>query len=239
MSDSQEWGDERADEHAADDIGQERGFDTMLFDGDQGTLPLPARKALVAVVKNSYVSAEQEPNTWAVLLAHRVDIESRLNDMFLVLIVDKNAGIAYKQQAPGDRFTTLLPRDTSYSLDETILLRNLREIYSNERGLSGESVFVYRDDMIARILADAPQTQTDLVRARRSAENAFENVRTSRILLKTNDPERWQISPVIEPLLPVEKLRDLQEWLRTSAADEPAEPNIETVNDNTTALETS
>jgi hypothetical protein len=208
------------------DVDVGRSFDTMLFDGDQGTLPIAARKALVAVVKNSYISAVQDPKTWAVLMAHRADIETRLNDMFLMLIIDRDAGIAYKQQAPGDRFTTLLPPDISWGLDDTILLRHLREIYSVESGFSGEAVFVDRQPLIDRIVADAPKSQTDLTLARRRAEKAFENIRATRILLKTNDPERWQISPVIVPLLPLEKLQELQRWLAVPSIETDGEDGI-------------
>lgn len=194
-----------------------RSFDTMLFDGDQGTLPIAARKALVAIMKNSYIAADQDSKTWAVMLAHRADIETALNNTFLMLIIDRNAGIAYKQQAPGDRFTTLLPPDIAWGLDDTILLRHLREAFSVENGLSGEAVFVDRGSLIERVVADVPRSQTDLTLAKRRSERAFDNIRSARILLKTNDPERWQISPVIVPLLPLEKLQELKRWLSDSS----------------------
>jgi hypothetical protein len=204
-----------------------RSFDTMLFDGDQGTLPLNARKALVAVMKNSYIAAQHDPNTWAVMLAHRADIESVLNNMFLMLVVDKTAGIAFKQQAPGDRFTTLLPPDISWGLDDTILLRHLREIFSVERGLSGDSVFVDREPLIERVVADVPASQTDLTLATRRAEKAFDNIRAARILLRTTDADRWQISPVIVPLLPLEKLNELKRWLASASESDTAENDLD------------
>jgi hypothetical protein len=204
-----------------------RSFDTMLFDGDQGTLPLNARKALVAVMKNSYIAAQHDPNTWAVMLAHRADIESVLNNMFLMLVVDSTAGIAFKQQAPGERFTTLLPPDISWGLDDTILLRHLREIFSIERGLSGDSVFVDREPLIERVVADVPTSQTDLTLARRRAEKAFDNIRAARILLRTNDDDRWQISPVIVPLLPLEKLQELKRWLASASESNAAGDEVD------------
>src|SRR4051812_7841705 len=76
--------------------------------------------------------------------------------------------------------------------------------------------------LIERIVADTPKSQTDLSLAMRRAEKAFDNVRSARILLKTNDPERWQISPVIVPLLPLEKLQELQRWLAASSDDADA-----------------
>jgi len=242
-ADDRDWDDaepaddlDAVDSDADDDSDEsDRGFDTMLFDSDQGTLTPTARKALASVMKNSYISIDQDPKTWAVLMAHRADIESRLNDMFLMLIVDKRAGIAYKQQAPGDRFTTLLPNDVSWGLDDTILFRHLREIYSVESGLSGESVFVDREPLIDRVVADAPKGQTDLSLARRRAEKAFDNIRAARILLKTNDPERWQISPVIVPLLPLEKLHELQRWLAdddTPSSDDDTDDETATVQED-------
>jgi hypothetical protein len=38
------------------------------------------------------------------------------------------------------------------------------------------------------------------------------------VRLKTSDPDRFRISPVIEVLLPVERLAELLEWLVTANA---------------------
>ena len=47
----------------------------------------------------------------------------------------------------------------------------------------------------------------------RRAAGAIESLVKARVLLKTSDPDRFRISPVIEVLLPVERLAELLEWL--------------------------
>ena len=43
------------------------------------------------------------------------------------------------------------------------------------------------------------------------------------MLLKTPDPDRFRISPIIEVLLPIEKLRELWTWLMTQNGTTPDE----------------
>jgi hypothetical protein len=88
-----------------------------LFEGDQGQLAAEVRRALVVILKKRYVSAERDPDVWRILVENRTALETRLNDMFLQLAVDRDYGVAYKRQAvpdDGGTFPTLL-HNTAYS----------------------------------------------------------------------------------------------------------------------------
>ena len=45
---------------------------------------------------------------------------------------------------------------------------------------------------------------------------------TARVLIKTSDPDRFRVASVVEVLLPLERLLELDTWLRTTTAQDDA-----------------
>ena len=64
-------------------------------------------------------------------------------------------------------------------------------------------------------------------------ERQFDALLAAGVLLRTGDPDRFQISPIIEVLLPIEKLRALWTWLldRSSSDREAAHDGVDNDND--------
>jgi hypothetical protein len=52
------------------------------------------------------------------------------------------------------------------------------------------------------------------------ALKAIDGLATAGVLLKTKDPDRFRISPIIEVLMPIEKLRALWAWFMTQNGTE-------------------
>ena len=154
----------------------------------------------------------------------------RLNDLFLDLHVDRHYEVAFKRQAVaegGDRFPTLL-HDVSYTREETILLVLLRQRFRSERANGHDIVIVDRDNLLDNVAHFRPEHATDRSGDARRASAAVDSLAKARVLLKTSDPDRFRISPVIEVLLPVERLRELLDWLvEQNGADQP-EPTAST-----------
>lgn len=204
-----------------------------LFENDEGGLTLDQRKALVCILKNRFISAAQNSAEWRTLLDSAPVIKSRLNDLFLELHVDANHQVAFKRQAQpegGGRFPTLL-HDVAYSREETILLVFLRQRFSSERASGRDAVVVDRDELVDTVARFRPTHATDHAGDARKAANAVDNLGKAGILQKTGDPDRLRISPVVQVLLPVERLAELLEWL-ISQNDEDgdadnAEPGLE------------
>src|SRR4051794_26060136 len=85
-----------------DDDGLDDGLETSTlsyFEGDEGGLSLDQRRALVALMKNRYISAAQNSHEWRTLVEDPAPIKSRLNDMFLDLHLDRHNEVAHKRQA--------------------------------------------------------------------------------------------------------------------------------------------
>ncbi|MFI6883869.1 DUF4194 domain-containing protein [Streptosporangium canum] len=186
-----------------------------LFEGDEGGLTLEQRKTLVCLLKQRYISCAQQPAEWRILMESEVVIKSRLNDLFLDLHVDRRYEVAFKRQAQpegGGRFPTLL-HDLAYSREETILLMFLRQRFRSERADGRENVLVDYDDLLGNVARFRPARATDRSGDTKRAANAVESIVKARILLTTPDRTRYRISPVIEVLLPLDRLAELLEWL--------------------------
>ncbi|RLP82084.1 DUF4194 domain-containing protein [Mycetocola lacteus] len=210
-----------------------------LFEGDEGRLDLAQRRALVTLLRGRYLSAADHPREWKTLLASEAVLRSRLNDLFLDLHIDRAYEVAFKRQAhpeEGGRFPTLL-RDTAYTREETILLVFLRGRFRSERGNGRESVHVGREEMLGRIAQFRPAYSTDQSGDARKADKAIESMTRSQILLRTDDPDRFRIAPVIEVLLPLERLSELLEWFRTRSGQVQDADNVDIAGADTNDLD--
>lgn len=189
-----------------------------LFAGDEGGLSLVQRNCLVYLLKNRYLSRLIRPDLWDVLIQHQELLRSRLNDLFLTLQVDLEREVAYKRQAVPDTRTTRFPtllHDTAYTREETVLLVYLRERMQRERAAGIDSVLVDWEDLLERVAEFRSADETDLAGERRRAEKAIDSLKSMGVLHGTRDHDRLTVSPVLDSLMPLARLHELLEWLRT------------------------
>ena len=187
-----------------------------LFAGDEGGLSFPQRRCLVALLKARYISRHTHPELWKVLEAHQQLLSARLNDLFLTLHVDVEREVAYKRQAvpddDGPKFPTLL-HDTAYTREETVLIVVLRERLQRERAAGADVVTVDREDLIDAVAELRPADVTDIAGADARVDKAIVSLARYNVLDDRGEG-RYVITPVLESLLPLERLRELLEWLR-------------------------
>jgi hypothetical protein len=200
-----------------------------MFEGDSGTLYPEQRRCLVALLKHRYISAERHPEQWEVLLKDEGLIKSRLNDMFLELQVERDQQIAFKRQAvsyTGDPLPSLL-RERAHTKEETIVMLSLRQRFFAQRQEGEDHVYVERETLMEEIAERWPEDLTNRSAAQKKAGTAIDGLATAGVLLKTADPDRFRISPIIEVLLPIEKLRELMTWLMTQNGTTPVDEDLE------------
>lgn len=208
--DTRSWLDSLTDE----DADSEDSTSMSLFEGDTGGLTLPQRRTLVTLLKHRFITASKQPTEWRALLEAEQQLRSRLNDLFLDLHIDRQRQVAFKRQATPEasgRFPTLL-HDNSWTREETILLIFLRTRFRSERNDGADDVIVDREDLLGQVTAFRPAHATDVAGDNRKADNAADALKRAGILIKTNDEHRLLVSPVIEVLLPVDKLQQLLDW---------------------------
>ncbi|GAA0902765.1 DUF4194 domain-containing protein [Virgisporangium aurantiacum] len=198
-----------------DDSDRESTSSVALFEGDEGALELLQRRTLVALLKQRFITAQSHPKEWRTLIANPRPIRSRLNDMFLDLHLDAAREVAYKRQvAPegGGRFPTLL-FDTAWSREETALMVYLRIRSRSEEAAGASRSFVERQDMVEHVAALRPAHATDHVADGRRAVKAIESLNRAGLLIGASTADRFEVSPAIDVVLPLERLQELLRWL--------------------------
>lgn len=192
-----------------------------LFEGDEGRLDEPQRRALVALLRHTYVSARTHTDEWRAITDGEHQLRSRLNDLFLELHVDRDREVAWKRQARSESqrrsFPTLL-RDVPYTREETIVLVYLRMRLRADTRPGLDQVVVDRSEILGHVSGFLPAT-TDRTRDESRVAKAVERLVTARILIRTTDPDRFRVASVVEVLLPLEQLRELDRWLRDATTD--------------------
>ncbi|GAA3348641.1 hypothetical protein GCM10020358_67840 [Amorphoplanes nipponensis] len=200
---------------------RELSSSVALFEGDEGALEIPQRRALVALLKNRFITARSHPKEWHTLIADPRLIRSRLNDQFMDLHLDLTREVAYKRQAVpegGGRFPTLL-HDTAWSREETILLVYLRSRARSEEAAGTSRTLVDRQDLLEHVASLRPEHATDQAGDARRTANAIENLNRAGLLVGASAAEQFEVSPAVDVVLPLEKLQELLRWLQSQNSD--------------------
>lgn len=186
----------------------EDGPGTYLWPEDTGGLTLAARRALVLLLKRHHVWSWRNPREWVALLDHRDAIGSRLNDLFLELVVDERREIAYKRQAGRDlgRAATTLLHDNTYAREEAAVLLHIREVHLRELRAGNDSAYVDRAGLADEIDYVRPPGTKDHRRADQYLDSAVTRLVRDGFLVPDRTEDRLRISPVIEVLLTVERI---------------------------------
>lgn len=200
-----------------------------LFEGDEGGLEFVQRRTLVTLLKQRFVSARTHPRDWEVLMEHERVLRSRLNDLFLDLLVDRQREVAWKRQASsetGGRFPTLL-HDVPWSREETIVLVHLRDRLRQGHASGDARVFVDREDIVEHVASFRPLHATDESGDEKRARNAVAGIVKAGLLIGAVGDDRYEISEAVEPLMPLELLQELLESLRRSNSVEQPPAQLE------------
>ena len=209
-----------------EDPEREATTSVSLFEGDEGGLEYAERRALVALLKQRFISARTHPKDWAALTENELLIRSRLNDLFLELQVDRVREVAWKRQAvseTGQKFPTLL-YDAAWSREETIVLVHLRDRFRAATAAGEQRVYVDREDVVEYVAGFRPAHATDVSGDEKRARNAVSNVNKAGLLIGSPTDHRFEISEAIESLLPLDRLRELLVSLQQTN-DPEAEPD--------------
>ncbi|MGP7961273.1 DUF4194 domain-containing protein [Sanguibacter sp. A247] len=207
-----------SDEGFVDQVAMEEDA-PVLFDGDTGQLPLMTRRALALVLRSRYVAAADHPGEWRAILSDQDVLESRLHDLFLQLVVNRDDEIAYKTQVRTDGLSIpVLLKEEPYRRVETLMMVFLRGAYRQQRNAGERAAYVDADDLIEYALSFLAHGETNLAARRKEAENALATLVRERVLVEESEG-RFRVLPIIEVLLPVDRIKELTRWLRAGGTE--------------------
>lgn len=180
------------------------------FVGDTGQLVLETRRALVQLLLGPCVDAHRQSRLWPVLLRDEAILRSRLHDLFLDLIIDREQKIAFTRQVVTDNIDVpVLLRRAPLTFLESALVLFLRQRLT-EADAQGERAVVSRTELLEHLQVFERDRNVDHARFERQRENAFEKAKTLNLLhrLRGSD-ERFEISPTLKLLFPAEEIQSL------------------------------
>ncbi|WP_314425869.1 DUF4194 domain-containing protein [uncultured Microbacterium sp.] len=187
------------------------------FPGDRGTLDPEIRRVLVHLLQRRFIAAERNPREWTLLREHQHVIESRLNDMYLRLVMDHARGFAYKQQLRSDEVEMpVLLKDAPYSRAETLVLVHLRTVYQREAAAGESSVRIDVEDIEQTVLSYFAETDGGTAKQQRAIRGALDRLDREGIVQEETSG-RYRITALVEVVLSAETLKELRDWLRTQA----------------------
>ncbi|WP_366180625.1 DUF4194 domain-containing protein [Actinomyces timonensis] len=168
-----------------------------LWDGDAGTLPRGTRRAIVRLVQGPYLSAALHPELWQALMADLDAVRHHLANMFLGLIVDREAGFAFVRNAddPTGQAPSVV-RAMPLTLIDTALLLHLRTLLLRTMG-AGQRVFVDRSELIDHLAIYRRRASTDLSGFERRVSASITKMVKASLLQATSVDERYEVSPIL------------------------------------------
>lgn len=202
-----------------------------LWPEDTGTLSQPSRRALVQLLKGPMVTAGEHPRVWQAISSDEAELRSALNNVFLDLVLDEDAGIAFTRPAAGGRDVDLgngrrepMPkvlRTESLSHYDTLIILHLRQ----ELALSapGERVIVDRGELRDQVLLYRVDSERDETKLARKFDAAFRRVEGYSLLHATETGDRFEVSPALRQIFDaatVEGVRAEYERFRAAGEEE-------------------
>jgi len=217
-------GEDAIDDAAAEN--EEAGL--ALYAGDTGTLSLDARRVLVQLLSGPSLDGRRHGRLWPALQLYQDAIRSRLAELFLELVMDTEAQVAFVRQADtGDLDTPILLRRKSLTYLESVLLLYLRQLLA-EAEVRGERAVVSVAEMVEQMKLYEQNLNTDRAGFEKRISAAIEKVKKNSLIsaIRGSD-ERYEVSPTLKLLFSAEEIGALVRIYTSArgAADDGADQN--------------
>ncbi|GLQ95229.1 DUF4194 domain-containing protein [Dyella acidisoli] len=204
---------------------QKPSRDSTLFEGDTGTLPLDARRVLCQLLSGPSVDQGRHSQLWPAVLRYESKLRSHLNDLFLELVIDRDAGVAFTRQAEtGELETPVLLRSAPLTFIESALLLHLRQQLA-EADAQGHRAVVEEAVLMDALSVYEKNVSTDRAGFNKRVTAAIVKLKESHVLTKLRGSEdRYEVSPALKLLFSAEDVQALaQIYRQLREADEVTE----------------
>ena len=184
--------------------------DGLLFLGDRGELPLDTRRALVQLLSGPSLETRRHGRLWPVLVQHEDVIRQRLSELFLDLVIDREAGVAFTRQFDaGDLEVPLLLRRSQLTFIDSIVLLKLRERLAHAEAHSERAV-VSGAELVDELAVFEPAGGTDHAGFAKKVKASIEKYKDRSILQKIRAAEdRYEVSPTLKLLFSADRIEIL------------------------------
>ena len=196
----------------ADDTEQESDQDLGqgLYPGDRGELSLDTRRVLVQLLAGPSLDGRRHSKLWPFLIRDEVAIRSRLSELFLQLVIDRDLQVAFTRQAEtGDMEVPRLLRRANLTFLDSILLLYLRQRLTQAEA-HGDRAVVSTDEIVEFLGVYEQAGNTDRALFEKRIHASIEKIKKHSILRKIRSSEdRFEISPTLKLLFSAEEIQAL------------------------------
>lgn len=204
-ADDMESADDTRSAGAIDDLDLAETVDRGgLWPGDAGGLIERSRRALVDLIKGPYLSRERRRELWEALLADERAIRSRLHDLFLDVVIDREHEFAFVRPVSFEGAPEVV-RSRSLTFLDTAMLLILRQTLLTEEGRG--RVIVGQDELVDQL--SVYRKDRDEADFRKRVNASWSNMRTLGLLHPTEEG-RAEISPIVRFLIDAERVTTIQ-----------------------------
>lgn len=162
---------------------------------DPSELDAPTRRLLLKLLNGPYVRAEEHSNLWTALEVNETVVRSRLADLYLQLVLDRDSGVAFVRNLAVEDAPKVVRRHPLTLLD-TVLVLYLRRLLLANQGTAAR-VFVGRDEIEDHLRGFLRNDTTDKSAQDAKVGRSIAKMTENSILLKAEVEDRWEISPVL------------------------------------------
>lgn len=200
-----------------------------LFPGDKGQLPLESRRALVQLLMGPSLDAQRHPKLWPVLMRDEAVIRSRLSELFLDLVLDRDMQVAFTRQADtGELEVPILLRRAQLTFLDSVLLLYLRQRLA-QADAEGQRAAVATEEILEHLRLYERSANTDRAGFAKKVHAAIEKIKKHSILQKIRaSNDRFEISPTLKLLFSAEEIQALTGLYKGMANDVLAMDSNET-----------
>ncbi|MBP1325805.1 hypothetical protein JOF28_001037 [Leucobacter exalbidus] len=188
-----------------------------LWEGDSGTLADSSRRALLKLIQGPYLSSKQHSRLWTALLADRVQIQSRLHDLFLDVVIDEVDELAFTRKVHAPEFDAPSAlRNVALTYADTILLLVLRQQLLATGG--GRRTIVSQTEIFEQL---AIYRNSDTATYARNLNSAWTRMSKQYRVIHTVDDDRVEVSPLVKFMIDEERVRALTQVYEKLAGLDP------------------
>ena len=202
--------------------------DGLLFLGDRGELPLDTRRALVQLLSGPSLEMRRHGRLWPILVQHEDIIRQRLSDLFLDLVIDREAGVAFTRQIDtGDLEVPVLLRRSQLTFIDSIVLLKLRERLAHAEA-HGERAVVSGAELVDELAVFEPAGGTDHAGFAKKVKASIEKYKDRSILQKIRATEdRYEVSPTLKLLFSADRIELLLDLYKRMVEHKTDGPEVE------------
>jgi len=199
--------------------------DVALWEGDMGTLREPSRRVLVQLLRGPYLSASRHGNLWTALLSDEDAVRSSLADLFLDLVTDHAAQVAFVRNTSAEVDAPKVMRTATLTFLDTALLLHLRQTLLQESG--GRKTIVGADEVADQLQVYRGKDNADIAGFSKRINSSWQKMVKYGLLAATSTEGRFEVSPVLRLVFGAAEIAAVQaEYRRLAAEVEPGSAEL-------------